>query len=90
MQKKIPFLVIDWKRSYRNLKSLPGLENLAVYTVGRKARPFPWNPLRPPRNIHPQTWIQILSDVLEKTHVSGHASPLSNLCENRTGFSVLP
>ncbi len=67
----IPFLVIDWKRSYRNLKSLPGLAHLEVYTVGRNACPFLWNPLRPPPNIHPQTWIQILADVLEKTHVSG-------------------
>ena len=70
-KRKIPFLVIDWKRSYRNLKSLSGLTNLEVYTVGRKARPFQWNPLRPPPGVHPQTWIQILSDVLEKTHVSG-------------------
>jgi len=71
MKKKIPFLVIDWKRSYRNLKSLPELKNLMVFTVGRNASPFLWNPLRPPPNVHPQTWIQILSDVLEKTHVSG-------------------
>lgn len=68
---KIPFLVIDWKRSYRNLRSLPDLKQLMVYTVGRDASPFLWNPLRPPPNVHPQTWIQILSDVLEKTHVSG-------------------
>jgi hypothetical protein len=67
----IPFLVIDWKRSYRNLRSLPDLRALKVYTVGRDARPFLWNPLRPPPQVHPRTWIQILSDVLEKTHVSG-------------------
>lgn len=71
MKKKIPFLVIDWKRSYRNLRSLKGLKDLVVYTVGRDVVPFLWNPLRPPPNVHPQTWIQILSDVLEKTHVSG-------------------
>lgn len=70
-KKNIPFLVIDWKRSYRNLRSLPDLKKLKVYTVGRDVSPFLWNPLRPPPNIHPQTWIQILSDVLEKTHVSG-------------------
>ena len=70
-KRKIPFLVIDWKRSYRNLKELPELKHMEVYTVGRAARPFLWNPLRPPPNVHPQTWIQILSDVLEKTHVSG-------------------
>lgn len=71
MKKKIPFLAIDWKRSYRNLKSLPDMKGLKIYTVGRKSSPFPWNPLRPPPGVHPQTWIQILSDVLEKTHVSG-------------------
>ena len=71
VKRKVPFLVIDWKRSYRNLKSLPDMKGLEVYTVGRDARPFLWNPLRPPPNVHPQTWIQILSDVLEKTHVSG-------------------
>lgn len=70
-KKGIPFLAIDWKRSYRNLKSLPDMKDLKVYTVGRKAAPFLWNPLRPPPGVHPQTWIQILSDVLEKTHVSG-------------------
>jgi len=71
MKKKIPFLVIDWKRSYRNLRSLSDMKELMIYTVGRAASPFRWNPLRPPPNVHPQTWIQILSDVLEKTHVSG-------------------
>ncbi|MEI7850300.1 MAG: DUF87 domain-containing protein [Kiritimatiellales bacterium] len=71
VKNKIPFLVIDWKRSYRNLKSLPGMQDLDVFTVGRDASPFLWNPLRPPPNVHPQTWIQILADVLEKTHVSG-------------------
>lgn len=70
-QTKIPFLVIDWKRSYRNLKSLPDMKDMEVFTVGRDAHPFTWNPLRPPPNVHPQTWIQILADVLEKTHVSG-------------------
>ncbi len=71
VKRKIQFLVIDWKRSYRNLRSLSDMKGLMVYTVGRDASPFLWNPLRPPPNVHPQTWIQILSDVLEKTHVSG-------------------
>lgn len=67
----VPFLAIDWKRSYRNLRSLPEMEKMKIYTVGRSASPFEWNPLRPPPDVHPQTWIQILADVLEKTHVSG-------------------
>jgi DNA helicase HerA-like ATPase len=67
----VPFLVIDWKRSYRNLLRDPKLQGLKMFTVGRSASPFDWNPLRPPPSVHPQTWIQILAEVLEKSHVSG-------------------
>lgn len=70
-QKGIPYLVIDWKRSYRNLKNDSLIANLHVYTVGREASPFEWNPLRPPPNIHIQSWIQVLSEVIESSHVSG-------------------
>lgn len=95
VKRKIPFLVIDWKRSYRNLKSLPGMKDLKVYTVGRNAAPFLWNPLRPPPQVHPQTWIQILSDVLEKTHVSGQgvADVLAELADaefDAKGFYSTP
>ena len=64
-------MVIDWKRSYRSLLNDPAMSALNVFTVGRKARPLLWNPLRPPPGVHPQTWIQILAEVLEKTHISG-------------------
>ncbi|WP_309399974.1 ATP-binding protein [Cerasicoccus maritimus] len=67
----VPWLAIDWKRSYRNLKQHVELRNLKVYTVGRYASPLAWNPLRPPPGVHPHTWIQILAEILEKTHVSG-------------------
>lgn len=71
VEKEIPFLIIDWKRSYRSLKSLKGTSAIEVYTVGRNVRPFQWNPLRPPPNTHVRTWISILSEVLEKSHISG-------------------
>ena len=68
---KIPFLVVDWKRSYRVLRSLPEARGIKVFTVGRDVRPIFWNPLRPPPRISVHTWITILSEVLEKSHVSG-------------------
>ena len=68
---KIPFLVVDWKRSYRTLLSLPQNRRIKVFTIGRDVRPIRWNPLRPPPGIHVRTWITILSEVLEKSHVSG-------------------
>lgn len=75
LRKKIPFLVVDWKRSWRNLLSLsdkfPELKNLQIYTVGRDIAPFYWNPLRAPPNIHYKSWISVVTEVLEKSHLAG-------------------
>lgn len=70
----VPFLVMDWKRSYRDLLSFPDpvVRRLRVYSVGRKtASPFHWNPLQAPPGVHPKTWISVVAETLEKSHVSG-------------------
>jgi DNA helicase HerA-like ATPase len=74
LEKDIPFLVIDWKRSYRALRSLdhPKVRGVRIFSVGRKtASPFNWNPLRAPPGVHPKTWISVVAEALEKSHVSG-------------------
>jgi len=74
LEKDIPFLVIDWKRSYRALRSLdhPKVQGLRIFSVGRKtASPFNWNPLRAPPGVHPKTWISVVAEALEKSHISG-------------------
>lgn len=74
LEKNIPFLVLDWKRSYRALRALnrPNVGNLRVFTVGRKsASMFRWNPLRGPPGVHPKTWISVVAEALEKSHLSG-------------------
>jgi DNA helicase HerA-like ATPase len=74
LEKEIPFLVVDWKRSYQALRSLnhPKVNRLQVYSVGRKAgNDFHWNPLRAPPGVHPKTWISTVAEALEKSHVSG-------------------
>jgi hypothetical protein len=74
LEKEVPFLVIDWKRSYRDLHSLdhPKARATQIFTVGRKtASPFNWNPLRPPPGVHPKTWISVTAEALEKSHLSG-------------------
>ena len=71
IEKRIPFLVIDWKRSYRTLLAFSNTSQLTVFTVGRMARPFSWNPLRPPPGTDSRSWIVIVSEALEKSHVSG-------------------
>ena len=74
LNKNIPFLVVDWKRSYHLLRSLPfpKAKNIQVYSVGRKGHvPFHWNPLRGPPGVHPKTWISAVAEALEKSHLSG-------------------
>ena len=74
LKANLPFLVVDWKRSYRTLRSLPNnaVKRLRVFTVGRKTSVvFNWNPLRGPPNVHPRTWISVLVEALEKSHISG-------------------
>jgi hypothetical protein len=74
LNKDIPFLVVDWKRSYHALRSLPlpKAKNIQVYSVGRKGHiPFHWNPLRAPPGVHPKTWISVVAEALEKSHLSG-------------------
>ena len=66
----VPFLVVDWKRSYRALKHK--IDSLKIYTIGRRSSsPLNWNPLRPPPGIHIRTWIAVVCEVLEKSHISG-------------------
>jgi DNA helicase HerA-like ATPase len=74
LQQDIPFLVVDWKRSYHTLRSLPleKAKDIQVYSVGRKGHlPFHWNPLRGPPGVHPKTWISAVAEALEKSHISG-------------------
>jgi hypothetical protein len=74
IKKKIPFMVIDWKRQWRSMLSLSkelNFEGVEVYTIGRDVIPFLWNPFRPPPNIDYKTWISVIAECLEKSHLGG-------------------
>lgn len=74
LEKDVPFLVVDWKRSYRALYSLPDpkVRTIRIFSVGRKTgSPFHWNPLRGPPGVHPKTWISAVAEALERSHISG-------------------
>ena len=74
LKQDIPFLVVDWKRSYHVLRDAPvaKAETIQVYSVGRKGHTqFNWNPLRGPPGVHPKTWISVVAEALEKSHLSG-------------------
>lgn len=75
LESKTPFMVIDWKRSWRNLLSLenkhPELKNVQVLTIGRDTLPFLWNVFRAPPGTDKEFWVGTISDALERSHLSG-------------------
>ena len=71
LRKKKPFLIFDWKRNYRDLLSLEEGKNIKVYTVGRNISPFYFNPLVPPENTNPKSWLKKLIEVMCHTYFLG-------------------
>jgi hypothetical protein len=66
-----PFLVFDWKRNYRDLLSLPECRSITVYTVGRNVAPFHFNPLEPPPDVQPTTWLKKLIEIMAHAYFLG-------------------
>jgi hypothetical protein len=74
LRQDVPFLVVDWKRSYHRLREapVPKAKNIRVFSVGRHGESaFNWNPLRGPPGVHPKTWLSVVVEALEKSHISG-------------------
>ncbi|NQV80118.1 MAG: DUF87 domain-containing protein, partial [Alphaproteobacteria bacterium] len=76
MKKGKPIWVLDWKRSYRQLLSLPeselpGVGDMAVYTIGRALSPLSFNPLIPPPQTNPKTWLKKLIGVVSHAYLLG-------------------
>lgn len=69
IRKKIKVLALDWKRGYRDLKSL--YPDLKVYTVGRDVAPLRFNPLIPPEGCEPHIWIKLIVDVIAQSYLGG-------------------
>ena len=67
IQKQKPFLVFDWKKSFRPLtKSNP---NLLTFTVGNEkvSNLFKMNINMPPKGVEPKEWINVLCDILTES-----------------------
>lgn len=62
--KKKPFLVLDWKRNYRDLLEQDYGRAVRVFTVGRDISPFRFNPLIPPPGTPAQTWLKKLIEII--------------------------
>jgi energy-coupling factor transporter ATP-binding protein EcfA2 len=69
MKRGIKVLALDWKRGYRDLKTLRS--DLRVYTIGRDVSPFRFNPLIPPPGCEPNVWIKLIVDVIANAYLGG-------------------
>ncbi len=70
---KIPFLIFDWKRNYRDLLTHPDFRNedILIFTVGREVSPFRFNPKIPPPGVESPIWSKKLMEIIEKAYLLG-------------------
>jgi len=91
IQKNKPFLVFDWKKSFRPLLKVD--PNVMCFTVGNEgvSNLFKTNINRPPKGVNPKEWINTLCDLLtESFNVSFgvHKILLETLDETFEGWGV--
>ncbi len=70
VDKGIPFLFFDWKKTVRHCLSL-FTKPVKVYTVGKSLAPFPFNPLIPPPGVEINLYVNQLIDVLSSAYTLG-------------------
>jgi len=73
IEKKIPFVFMDWKRTVRHL--IPNFKDkLNIYTPGRVLSKFPFNPFVVPPGIESKVYINQLVDVISQAFTLGDGS----------------
>jgi len=64
LQKGKPFLVMDWKRNYRDIALQEYGKNVRIFTAGRDVAPFRFNPLIPPPGTPAKVWLKKLIEII--------------------------
>jgi len=68
-EKKIPVLIFDFsKRNYKDLLATDLRKDIDIYTVGRDAAPFRFNPLKPPEGIQLSQWMKEFSSIFDHAY----------------------
>ena len=72
IEKKKPFIVFDWKKSFRPLLKLE--KNILCFTVGNRkvANLLYININKPPAGIEPKEWINILCDLITESFFASY------------------
>jgi len=70
IERKIPFLFLDWKRTARHL--LPRIKKrVNIYTPGRSLAPMLFNPFMPPPGLQHRVYVNHLVDVIAEAYTLG-------------------
>lgn len=72
MDKQKPFVVFDWKKSFRPLVLMD--KNILLFTIGNPqiANFFKTNINRPPQGVGPKEWIGILCDLITESFFASY------------------
>ncbi|MBN2458729.1 ATP-binding protein [Candidatus Woesearchaeota archaeon] len=72
--KNKPFLIMDWKKSFRPLMLID--QDILLFTVGNEtiSNGFKVNINRPPKGVPPKEWISILTDVILESFTASHGT----------------
>jgi hypothetical protein len=70
-REKKPFLILDWKRDYRDLLKNPEFKDILVFTVGRKTSPFQFNPKEKPPGVDENVWLKKLQEIISHAYLLG-------------------
>ena len=67
LEKNKPFMVFDWKKSFRPL--LPKHEEVVLFSIGNEVigNYFKININRPPKAVPPKEWITVLTDLISES-----------------------
>ncbi|MFC1755524.1 ATP-binding protein [Thermoproteota archaeon] len=70
--KKKPFIVFDWKRSFRPLMKID--PEVILFTVGNLnvSNLFRININQPPKGVHPKEWLNILCDIINEAFFASY------------------
>src|SRR3989344_2382569 len=65
--KQKPFIVFDWKKSFRPLTKID--DNIMLFTVGNNeiSNLFRFNINRPPKKVDPKEWLNFLCDLISES-----------------------
>lgn len=65
----IPVIIFDFsKRNYKDLLSTPLRDQITIYTIGRNASPFKFNPLKPPPGIQLSQWMKEFASIFDHAY----------------------